>query len=148
MLYHTTNDHSYMEAVKVLYRSNVFDFDSLESLIAFSCKIPPQRCDSIHDIQLDFQFNLAAYSSESTPTSDSARWIRMWQIIGSIKSLQHLWVRISWPYEKIGARAEKRILEQLWMVDGLKTYDVSLPPVCGVEADWSDAPFKVIRRHR
>jgi len=135
-----------MIAVKALYGSNVLDFDSMESVISLSCTILPQRFDSIQNIQLDFRFSLSIYFSESTPSNDSARWIRMWAVIGSIKALQNLWVRITWPYAKFGAGQEKRVLEQLWMVDRLGTYEVSLPPVCGKEEDWSDAPFKVIRR--
>lgn len=61
--------------------------------------------------------------------------------------LQSLWVRISWPRLKFSAIEEKRMMEPLWMVARLKTYEVSLlPPWEGKEVDWSDAPFQVVRR--
>lgn len=142
------NEFSYMIAIKALYSSNALNFDSMESLISLSCTVLPQRFDSIQNIQLDFRFSLSNYFSESTPTNDSARWIRTWAVIGSIKSLQNLWVRISWPYQKFGPTRERRVLGDLWMVHRLRTFEVSLPPVFGgVDVDWSDAPFKVIRRH-
>ena len=64
-----------------------------------------------------------------------------------MKALHSLWVRISWPYPKLGAAQEKRLMEPLWMAAKLRTYEVSLPPAYGgKEVDWGDAPFKVIRR--
>jgi hypothetical protein len=59
-----------------------------------------------------------------------------WAIIGSLKALQRLWVRISWPLLKFSAIEEKRMMEPMWMVTGWKGKDV----------DWSDAPFQVMRR--
>lgn len=119
----------------------------MESIISLSLTTLPQRFDSIQHMQIDFRFNLSTMFSESTPSNDSARWIRTWAVIGSMKALQNLKVRISWPYTKFNAAQEKRILQELWMTDGLKSFEVSLPPAWqGKDVDWGDAPFRVVRR--
>jgi hypothetical protein len=144
---------SYAAAVEVLYSSNIFDFDSMESVVSLSCAVLPQRFDSIESIHMDFRFSLSCYFSESTPLNDGPRWLRTWAILGSIKSLQNLWVRITWPSLKISNALEQKILEPLWMVNRLRVYEVSLPPIFRIspawglnEEDWRDAPFQVTRR--
>lgn len=142
-----TDSCRYATAIKAMYGSNVLDFDSMESVVAFSTVILPQRFDAIQSLQLDFRFSLSAYACESTPSNDQARWVRTWQVIGSIKALKNLWVRISWSHNKMSAAQEKVILEPLWMASRLRTYEVSLPPAyAGKEVDWEDAPFTVTRR--
>lgn len=137
----------YVDAIDILYTSNIFDIDSLESMISLSCAILSQRFDSIQNLQLDLRFSLSLYFSESSPSSDYLRWSRVWAIIGSMKALQHLWIRISWPRPRYSAMEEKRMMEPLWMVPRLRTYLVSLPPAFeGKDVDWSDAPFEIIRR--
>jgi hypothetical protein len=124
---------SYSGAVKVLYSSNIFDFDSMETLITFSTAVVPARFDSIVSLQLDFRFPLSLYFHEATPQNDSARWERTWRIIGSMKSLQFLWVRVSWPKTEMTVRQERRFMEPLCQVGELKCFEVSLQPVIGTE---------------
>jgi hypothetical protein len=102
-------------------------------LITFSTAIVPARFDSIISLQLDFRFPLSLYFQEATPSNDSARWERTWRIIGSMKSLQFLYVRIAWPKQETGPREETRFMEPLCQVGELNCFEVSLPPVFGME---------------
>jgi len=117
----------YTEAIQILYSAPTFDFDSLETLIAFSCSVLPQRFDSIHSIQLDFRFAMSHLFNESMPKSDPQRWERIWRILASMPKLQSLRVRIIWPASEVGKKLEDRLLEPLGMVTGLKTFEVSVP---------------------
>lgn len=143
-----TDTHSYIDAIEVLYTSNTFDFDCMESLISFSICILPHRFDSIQSLQLDLRFNHSHFFSEGTPTNDFSRWERMWRIVGSMKNLQHLWVRIIWWRTDLTGAEEARYLSELLQVGKLKTFEISLP-----ELKWKDpkekdleATFEVIRR--
>ncbi|KAF8852622.1 hypothetical protein BDZ45DRAFT_694930 [Acephala macrosclerotiorum] len=138
----------YIDAVKVLYTSNTFDFDCMESLISFSTCILPHRFDSIQSLQLDLRFNYSHFFSEGTPTNDFSRWERMWRIVGSMKNLQRVWVRIIWWRTDLTGAEEARYLSELLQVGKLKVFEISLP-----ELKWKDpkekdleATFKVIRR--
>jgi hypothetical protein len=117
----------YTDAIGVLYTSNTFDFDSMESFISFSTAILPKRFDSIQYLQLEFRFSMSLYFSESTATNDPPRWERTWRIVGSMKSLQRLWVWISWHRFNFGPVGEGRLLEQLDQVRQLEIFEVSLP---------------------
>jgi hypothetical protein len=119
----------------------------METLISFSNAIVPARFDSIISLQLDFRFPLSLYFSEATPQTDSARWERTWRIIGSMNSLQLLWVRIAWPKRLMTVREERRFMEPLCQVGELKCFEVSLPPVIGQEfAGGKEENWVVLRR--
>ena len=139
----------YIDASRVLYSSNIFDFDSMETLISFCNAIVPARFDSIISLQLDFRFPLSLYFHEATPQNDLARWERTWRIIGSMKSLQFLWVRIAWPKQEMTVREERRFIEPLSQVGELNRFEVSLPPVIGTEfTRGKDENWVVLRRKR
>lgn len=141
---------SYIEAARVLYSSNIFNFDSMETLISFSTAVVPARFDSIISMQLDFRFPLSEYFQEATPSNDSARWERTWRIIGSMRSLEFLYVRIAWPKkEMIRPREEKRYMEPLCQVRELNCFEVSLPALDGMEwAKGEEAHWVSFRRMR
>jgi len=121
----------------------------METLIAFSTAVVPTRFDSIVSLQLDFRFLLSLFFNEATPRNDFARWERTWRIIGSMKSLQFLWVRIAWPKEVIGLREERRYMEPLCQVGNLHRFEVSLPPVEGNPvAKGAEEHWVVFRRTR
>ncbi len=133
----------------MLYSFNIFDFDCMETLISFSNAVVPARFDSIVSLQLDFRFSLSQYFSEATPQNDLARWERTWRIIGSMKSLQFLWVRIAWPKPEITVREERRFMEPLCQVGVLNCFEVSLPPVIGQEyARGKEENWVFLRRKR
>jgi hypothetical protein len=118
----------------------------MESLIFFSKAIPPRRFDSIQSLQLDFKFNLSLYFSESPAPNDWPRWERTWRIIASMKSLQHIWCRISWFKLDLYAVEEAKRLEPLSQMMGLKTFEVNLPRLKGKEVQRGEHPFHVTRR--
>jgi hypothetical protein len=121
----------------------------METLICFSTAIVPARFDSIISLQLDFRFPLSLYFNEATPQNDLARWERTWRIIGSMKSLQFLWVRIAWPKQEMTVREERRFMEPLCQVGELKCFEVSLQPVMGTEfAKGKEEHWVVFRRRR
>jgi len=103
----------------------------MESLVWHSTAILPKRFDAIHRLQLEFCFSTSSSYSESTAYSNFPRWERTWRVVGSIKSLQELWVWISWHRLNFGPVEEARLLEQLDQVRQLKTFEVSLPALRG-----------------
>lgn len=132
----------------MLYISNTFDFDCMESLISFSTCILPHRFDSIQNLQLDLRFNYSHFFGEGTPTTDFSRWERMWRIIGSMKNLQYLRVGIIWWRTDLTGAEEARYLSELLQVGKLTVFEISLP-----ELKWKDpkekeleAMFEVVRR--
>lgn len=133
-----------MNAINSLYSSNTFDVDSMDTLVYFSVATLPKRFDSIQKLQLEFRFNFSLYFDERTPFNDLQRWERVWRIIASMGSLQHLWVRITWPRVLYPAE-ERKYLADLAQVNGIKTFRVSLPPLKGKDAQ-KDFDFDVIRR--
>jgi hypothetical protein len=146
---HTNWIVRYIDAVRVLYSTNIFDFDCMETLICFSTALIPARFDSIISLQLDFRFPSSIYFNEATPQNDSARWERTWRIIGSMKSLQFLWVRIAWPKKEMTVREERRFMEPLCQVGRLDRFEVSLQPVIGTEFErGKDEHWVVFRRMR
>jgi hypothetical protein len=81
--------------------------------------------------------------------ADSLDRERTWRIIGSMKSLQFLWVRIAWPKQEITAREERRLMEPLCQVGELNCFEVSLPPVIGQEPPkGKEEHWVVLRRKR
>jgi hypothetical protein len=137
---------SYVDAVQVLYSSNIFDFDSMESFICLSCAVLPAKFDSIQSIQLDFRFSDSHHFSESQPRNDWPRWERTWRIIDSMKALQRIRVRITWPRAEPSGKEEANLLQPLLQIRHMKTYEVSLPPLTGNEIEWSvDVPFRIFR---
>ncbi|KAF7862752.1 hypothetical protein EAF04_007624 [Stromatinia cepivora] len=108
----------YSEAIPLLYSTNTFDFDSMESLISFSNEILPRRFDSITSIALSFSFDTSSLFNESS-CNNVPRWERTWMIIGSMKSLKSLRTTIIWPRKIPAWSHELRLLEPLKMVGGL-----------------------------
>lgn len=109
----------------------------MESLISFSTSILPHRFDSIQNVQLELRFNYSHYFCEGTPSNDYTRWERMWRIIGSMKSLQHLWCRIVWWKPDLTGAEEARYLRELLSVGQLKVFEVNLPAL-----KWNDSKDK------
>lgn len=137
----------YTDAIEVLYGSNIFDFDSMESLISFSVAVIPKRFDAIRYLQLDFRFSTSSYFSESTAYNDPPRWERAWRVIGSMNSLQELWVWMSWHRLEFSPVEEARLIEQLDQVRQLKIFEVSLPALRGKEVKRKyEQLFHVVRR--
>lgn len=66
----------------------------METPIRLSTVVVPQRFDSIQRVSLDFRFASSSKFSQGTPSTDWARWERLWRVIGSMKGLQEVWVRI------------------------------------------------------
>jgi hypothetical protein len=121
----------------------------METLTAFSTAVVPTRFDSIVSLQLDYRFLLSLFFNEAAPQNDFARWERTWRIIGSMKSLQFLWVRIAWPKEVMGLREERRYMEPLCQVGNLHCFEVSLPPVEGNQvAKGAEEHWVAFRRTR
>ncbi|KAF5877406.1 uncharacterized protein Bfra_001773 [Botrytis fragariae] len=109
------NKHSYSEAISLLYSTNTFNFDSMESFISFSNEILPRRFDSITSVTLDFSFDTSSLYNESS-SNDVPRWERTWMILGSMKSLKSLKATIIWPRTIPAWSHELRLLEPLNMV--------------------------------
>ncbi|KAJ8069195.1 hypothetical protein OCU04_002866 [Sclerotinia nivalis] len=108
----------YSETATVLYSTNTFDFDSMESLISFSNEILPRRFDSITSVTLSFSFDTSSLFNESS-CNNVPRWERTWMIIGSMKSLKNLQATIIWPRKIPAWSHELRLLQPLKMVGGL-----------------------------
>ncbi|KAK2629282.1 hypothetical protein QTJ16_000102 [Diplocarpon rosae] len=117
----------YSSTIYMLYSSNIFDFDSMETLIQLSTALLPCRFDSIQRLSLDFRFCTSSRHSQGTPANDWARWERLWRVIGSMKALKEAWVRIEWHKEHVGLVKERMWLEELSMVKSLRTFVVELP---------------------
>ncbi|KAF7912061.1 hypothetical protein BELL_0299g00090 [Botrytis elliptica] len=105
----------YSEAISLLYSTNTFNFDSMESFISFSNEILPHRFDSITSVTLDFSFDTSSLYNESS-SNDVPRWERTWMIVGSMKSLKSLKATIIWPRIIPAWSHELRLLEPLNMV--------------------------------
>ncbi|CZS97352.1 uncharacterized protein RCO7_00275 [Rhynchosporium graminicola] len=123
----------YVSAVRFLYESTTFDFDSMESFITFSTSVLPHRFDSIRHLSFDFRFATSRFHFEGTPQIDWPRWERMWRVVGSIKSLQTLRARIAWHKEDPGVVTERRWLDELIQVTGLKVFELELPGLLEAE---------------
>ncbi|TGO68339.1 hypothetical protein BOTNAR_0026g00260 [Botryotinia narcissicola] len=105
----------YSEAISLLYSTNTFNFDSMESFTSFSNEILPRRFDSITSVTLDFSFDTSSLYNESS-SNDVPRWERTWMIIGSMKSLKSLKATIIWPRKIPAWSHELRLLKPLNMV--------------------------------
>lgn len=122
-----------MSAIPILYGTTIFDFDSLESLITLSTSTLPHRFDSIQHLSFDFRFRTSHLFKEGSPSSDWARWERTWRVVGSIKALQTLRARIEWHKEDAGLVTERRWLDELIQVNGLKVFELELPGLTKAE---------------
>ncbi|KAH9216962.1 hypothetical protein DL95DRAFT_112578 [Leptodontidium sp. 2 PMI_412] len=123
----------YVSAIPILYGTTIFDFDSLESLITLSTSTLPHRFDSIQHLSFDFRFRTSHLFKEGSPSSDWARWERTWRVVGSIKALQTLRARIEWHKEDAGLVTERRWLDELIQVNGLKVFELELPGLTKAE---------------
>ncbi|KAH7419199.1 hypothetical protein BKA64DRAFT_9821 [Cadophora sp. MPI-SDFR-AT-0126] len=117
----------YVAAIRVLYETTIFDFDSMESLITLSTSTLPHRYDSIQHLSFDFRFATSHHFKEGSPASDWARWERTWRVIGSMKGLKTLRARIEWHKEDAGVVTERRWLDELIQVTGLEVFELELP---------------------
>lgn len=99
----------------------------METPLRLSTTILPHRFDSIQRLSLDLRFNTSSRYSQGTPSNDVARWERLWRVIGSMKGLQELWVRIEWHKDDVGFVKERMWMDELSMVKSLKTFKVELP---------------------
>jgi hypothetical protein len=97
----------------------------------YGIPLPSYRNDSM--LYIDFNSSFVSAHLPPTPKAHSnfPRWERTWRVVGSIKSLQELWVWISWHRLNFGPVEEARLLEQLDQVRQLKTFEVSLPALRG-----------------
>lgn len=131
----------------ILYNSNTFDFDSMESLISFSIAILPKRLDSIQQLQIALDFSTSRQFAESTAYNDPPRWERTWRVVGSLKSLQKLWVWIEWHRPVFRPVEESWLVDHLDVVRQLEVFDVSLPSLKGKEVKRStELLFNITRR--
>ncbi|CAL3966539.1 unnamed protein product [Diplocarpon coronariae] len=117
----------YSSAIHILYSTNIFDFDSIENPIRLSTTLLPHRFDSLQRLSLDLRFCTSSRHSQGTPANDCARWERLWRVIGSMKGLQEAWVRIEWQKDDVGLVKERMWLDELSMVQRLRTFVVELP---------------------
>jgi hypothetical protein len=141
----------YDEAIQVLYSSNTFEFESLETFLAFSCAVIPRSFDTVRSLQLNFRFGLSAHFMESHPGNDMPRWERTWRVIATMKCLEEIKMRIIWARgqhtgEEIPPEKEVRFLEPLKLVRGLRIFEVTLPRLKEtITNEMEDIPFQIIR---
>jgi hypothetical protein len=138
---------SYSETIDILYSKNVFNFDSLESFVSFSCDVLPRRLDRVRRIQLDFRFNLSVLYTEATPRTNWLRWERIWLIIASMLALEEVRMRFSWPEMSKSSGEDLRIMEPMQLVTGLKLFEVTMPSLRNINIkDRDGMPFRIVTK--
>jgi hypothetical protein len=128
-----------------LYSDNIFNFDSMESFILFSCTIPARSLDGIRSIQLDFRFDLSPLYDESDPQRDWPRWERTWRIIASMIALEEVRLLFAFENKWKDENREARMLEPLEQATGMKKFEVTMPYLRMHNLrDRSGTPFRIM----
>jgi hypothetical protein len=112
----------YSEAIPILYKNNIFDFNKLDTLIDFQKTILPHRHNQIRILNFAWQFR--GMSSDVAASSDIARWRNICNALASFTQLEELEIYInplgmSSPYY-----GGKRILDVLAVIGPIKKFTV------------------------
>ncbi|RJE21511.1 hypothetical protein PHISCL_06144 [Aspergillus sclerotialis] len=136
----------YTEAIPVLYETNIFDFDHLDSLLYFYQSVLPQRLDQIRTLNLSF--HIREPLSSAIPSRDINTWRRTCDTLISFQGLEELRVHLSSRYYlQPGTRSKHQwepLLDALRLVKTPFTFIVYLPwseSQCAEAAQDSGYPF-------
>lgn len=86
----------YTEAVAVLYETNIFDFNHLDSLLYFRQSVLPRRLNQVRRVNLSW--NIKEPASSADPPNDLTTWHSVCDGLASFQGLQELRVHLSSEY--------------------------------------------------
>ena len=119
----------YVEAIEILYKSNVFDFDDLDALIYFAnCTIPLSRLQQIR--HLSFRLNRSRHSDlwnkGELIQSENFKWRHFWRLIATGMRLSTLKVRIMLPEHFPDAEVDADWVKPMLTVRGIRKPDIKI----------------------
>ncbi|KAF2002552.1 hypothetical protein P154DRAFT_574128 [Amniculicola lignicola CBS 123094] len=142
----------YSEAIPILYKTNTFSFNDLDSLRHFTATILPVRLSLIRSITLEWCMTWPIYDVIAQtlllsnpalyPPNDEATWEESWRIIATMPGLQKLRVRLFYFEGFRNSLAEMAILAPLMEV---KTPSDFVVTVNWLGEDVEGAPFVLVR---
>lgn len=138
----------YTEAIPVLYETNIFDFNHLDSLLYFRHSVLPQRLNQIRTLNLSFHIKEPV--SSASPSCDLYTWRRVCDTLASFQGLEELRVHLaSRYYLQPGKRSKDQwepLLDALRPVKTPSTFIVYLPwseDQCAEAAQDAGYPFRL-----
>lgn len=139
----------YTEAVAVLYETNIFDFNHLDSLLYFRQLVLPRRLNQVRRVNLSW--NIKEPASSADPPNDLTTWHRVCDGLASLHGLQELRVHLSSEYYLPPGQHKKAywqpLLDPLRPIKSPATSVVHLPwseDQCAEAAQDSGYPFQLI----
>jgi hypothetical protein len=115
----------YSEAIPILYKKNIFDFDKLDTLIDFQKTILPQRHNQIRILNFTWHFR-GMVRGDADP-SDIATWRDTCNALASFTQLEELQIHIDPLGRAIFFRGGEWILDALAVIEPIKKFTVFVP---------------------
>lgn len=164
MLYLTANKLArYSETVDLLY-NNMFDFDSLDTVISLSKTVLKPRLDHIRIVRLQFEFPHYFYNtitlqngelelghnSEHVPPYDVETWEQTCRVLASIRGLEELYMQLGGFLldELVAKRSDCHIymLRPLLQIQQARIFELTVPwgPDPATIYCVPGAPFRII----
>ncbi|KAF2491696.1 hypothetical protein BU16DRAFT_126349 [Lophium mytilinum] len=125
----------YSESIDLLYSSNTFKPQNVQSLLWLSTRLQPQRFHAIRVVEFDYLIKrLPGYviipedSSKYIPES-AEDWCFVWGVVSSMRGLRHLHVELVIEHRMEGAwlAHEDRLLQQVRRVVIPPRFDLVMP---------------------
>ncbi|KAL5356473.1 hypothetical protein BJX96DRAFT_142862 [Aspergillus floccosus] len=145
----------YTEAVAVLYESNIFDFNHLDSLLYFRQSVLPQRLNQIRRLNLSWDIQWSLSSACAFPSHDLPTWYKVCDVLASFHGLQELRVHLTsqsdLPAGEHGKPSWKPLLDALQPIKWPTTSVVYLPSLedqCAEAAQDSGYQFTLLPGER
>jgi hypothetical protein len=124
----------YQEAIHILYRSNVFDFDSIMTFINFAVSISPERLATIRHLQFRSEFHNCRHNNTwsyyiAPPFMGNNyqhdTWERAWHLIAfSMTGLTHMDLFIDASAHTTPKNVNEKWLYPILQVRGLKSFEL------------------------
>ncbi|EOD44975.1 hypothetical protein UCRNP2_8330 [Neofusicoccum parvum UCRNP2] len=116
---------AYCEAIDILYKDNVFDFNHPQTFVLFAGTILPHRLASIRSLQVLWAHRAGDESYMSSPRE---WWTQLWADVATRKrmpELRHVSLCIEWRYRSQESGQEEIILSPMAKyLRGLKSFDM------------------------
>jgi hypothetical protein len=124
----------YQEGIHILYRSNVFDFDSIMTFLNFTANLSPERLATIRHLQIRSEFHncrhLSSWSYYIAPPFMANNylhdtWDKAWHTIAtSMPGLTHLNLFVDSSGHSTPRNVNEKWLGPILQVRGLKEFDL------------------------
>ena len=127
--------YRYSEAISVLYNTNLFAFRHPSTFELFCSIVPSQRLANIRKLHIELMYGecMMCIASVSTyapePFQEKTEWIQFWNLVGQLKGLKSLEVKVVGPPPFWRYKHDPKYLSTTTIGNTIETQDDLLDPL-------------------